>query len=328
MYNVFSTREIGVLKVVDLMLTARQMLIFKCIVEEFIENAEPVGSKALMMKYQLPYSSATIRNEMNFLENYGYLEKTHISSGRVPSKEGYRFYVHNLGKVDLDEGTKNQVATIINKHRRNLNEMVHESCNMLSELTHLTSVALGNASDDTLQRISVVPLDDGRVTDSKGRTVDFKNTILIMTSNLGAEYLLDGIDEDGNIRPEAEQKVMEKLRLSFKPEFLNRLDETIMFKPLTRDNIRGIIDLLIADLNRRLADRELTVELTDAAKDKVVEDAYEPAYGARPLKRYIQKYVETLSAKLILADQVQMGDTILIAVENGELVAKKKQHSV
>ena len=117
-----------------------------------------------MVKYQLPYSSATIRNEMNFLENYGYLEKTHISSGRVPSKEGYRFYVHNLGKVDLDEGTKNQVATIINKHRRNLNEMVHESCNMLSELTHLTSVALGNASDDTLQRISVVPLDDGRVT--------------------------------------------------------------------------------------------------------------------------------------------------------------------
>ena len=204
----------------------------------------------------------------------------------------------------MDEGTKNQVATIINKHRRNLNEMVHESCNMLSELTHLTSVALGNASDDMLQRISVVPLDDGRVTDSKGRTVDFKNTILIMTSNLGAEYLLDGIDEDGNIRPEAEQKVMEKLRLSFKPEFLNRLDETIMFKPLTRDNIRGIIDLLIADLNRRLADRELTVELTDAAKDKVVEDAYEPAYGARPLKRYIQKKVETLLAKKILSDEL------------------------
>lgn len=146
------------------MLTARQMLIFKCIVEEFIENAEPVGSKALMVKYKLPYSSATIRNEMNFLENYGYLEKTHISSGRIPSKEGYRFYVHNLGKVDLDENTKNQVATIFNKRRRNLNEMVHESCNMLSELTHLTSVALGNSSDDTLQRISVVPLENGRVT--------------------------------------------------------------------------------------------------------------------------------------------------------------------
>lgn len=146
------------------MLTARQMLIFKCIVEEFIENAEPVGSKALMVKYKLPYSSATIRNEMNFLENYGYLEKTHISSGRIPSKEGYRFYVHNLGKVDLDENTKNQVATIFSKRRRNLNEMVHESCNMLSELTHLTSVALGNSSDDTLQRISVVPLENGRVT--------------------------------------------------------------------------------------------------------------------------------------------------------------------
>ena len=158
-------------------------------------------------------------------------------------------------------------------------------------------------------------LDDGSVTDSKGRTVDFKNTILIMTSNLGAEYLLDGIDEDGNIRPEAEQKVMEKLRLSFKPEFLNRLDETIMFKPLTRDNIRGIIDLLIADLNRRLADRELTVELTDAAKDKVVEDAYEPAYGARPLKRYIQKKVETLLAKKILSDELHAGEHFVITDE-------------
>ena len=158
-------------------------------------------------------------------------------------------------------------------------------------------------------------LDDGRLTDNKGRVVDFKNTILIMTSNLGAEYLLDGIDEDGNIRPEAEQKVMEKLRLSFKPEFLNRLDETIMFKPLTRDNIRGIIDLLIADLNRRLADRELTVELTDAAKDKVVEDAYEPAYGARPLKRYIQKKVETLLAKKILSDELHAGEHFVITDE-------------
>ncbi len=177
------------------MLTARQMLIFKCIVEEFIENAEPVGSKALMVKYQLPYSSATIRNEMNFLENYGYLEKTHISSGRVPSKEGYRFYVHNLGKVDLDEGTKNQVATIINKHRRNLNEMVHESCNMLSELTHLTSVALGNASDDTLQRISVVPLDDGRVTaiiiTSQGHV---ENKVFQFSSDVEMEDLLSCVN--------------------------------------------------------------------------------------------------------------------------------------
>ena len=177
------------------MLTARQMLIFKCIVEEFIENAEPVGSKALMVKYQLPYSSATIRNEMNFLENYGYLEKTHISSGRVPSKEGYRFYVHNLGKVDLDEGTKNQVATIINKHRRNLNEMVHESCNMLSELTHLTSVALGNASDDMLQRISVVPLDDGRVTaiiiTSQGHV---ENKVFQFSSDVEMEDLLSCVN--------------------------------------------------------------------------------------------------------------------------------------
>ena len=142
--------------------------------------------------------------------------------------------------------------------------------------------------------------------------MDFKNTILIMTSNLGAEYLLEGIDEDGSIRPEAENLVMEKLRRSFKPEFLNRLDEIIMFKPLSRDNIRGIIDLLVADLNRRLADRELSVDLTDAARDKIVEQAYEPAYGARPLKRYIQKNVETLLAKKILSDELHPGETFLI----------------
>ena len=158
-------------------------------------------------------------------------------------------------------------------------------------------------------------LDDGRVTDSKGRTVDFKNTILIMTSNLGAEYLLEGIDEEGNIQPEAEQMVMERLRASFKPEFLNRLDEVIMFKPLTRENIRGIIDLLVAELNRRLADRELSVELTEAAKRKVVENAYEPAYGARPLRRYIQKNVETLLAKKILADEIRAGETFVIDEE-------------
>lgn len=158
-------------------------------------------------------------------------------------------------------------------------------------------------------------LDDGRVTDSKGRTVDFKNTILIMTSNLGAEYLLEGIDEEGNVQPEAEQMVMERLRTSFKPEFLNRLDEVIMFKPLTRENIRGIIDLLVAELNRRLAGRELSVELTEAAKQKVVENAYEPAYGARPLRRYIQKNVETLLAKKILADEIHAGETFVINEE-------------
>ena len=158
-------------------------------------------------------------------------------------------------------------------------------------------------------------LDDGRVTDSKGRTVDFKNTILIMTSNLGAEYLLEGIDEEGNVQPEAEQMVMERLRNSFKPEFLNRLDEVIMFKPLTRENIRGIIDLLVAELNHRLAGRELSVELTEAAKQKVVENAYEPAYGARPLRRYIQKNVETLLAKKILADEIHAGETFVIDEE-------------
>ncbi len=155
-------------------------------------------------------------------------------------------------------------------------------------------------------------LDDGRVTDSQGRTVDFKNTILIMTSNLGAEYLLDGIDEEGNVGSEAEQAVMDRLRVSFKPEFLNRLDEIIMFKPLTRDNIRGIIDLMITELNGRLADRELKVELTEAAKDKVVQEAYEPAYGARPLRRYLQKHVETLLAKKILADELHPGEICVL----------------
>ncbi len=165
-------------------------------------------------------------------------------------------------------------------------------------------------------------LDDGRITDSQGRTVDFKNTILIMTSNIGAQYLLDGINEDGTIKPEAEQMVMEDLRAHFRPEFLNRLDETILFKPLTKDNIKGIVSLIIAGLNRRLSDRELTVKLTPEAEQFVVDHAYDPVYGARPLKRYIQKYVETLSAKLILADGVEEGDTILIEVKDDTLSAR------
>ena len=167
-------------------------------------------------------------------------------------------------------------------------------------------------------------LDDGRITDSQGRTVDFKNTILIMTSNIGASYLLDGIESDGTIRPEAEELVMNDLRAHFRPEFLNRLDETILFKPLTRENIGGIIGLIIDDLNRRLEDRQLKIELTPEAEAFIVDHAYDPVYGARPLKRYIQKYVETLSAKLILSDQVQMGDTILILVKNDALAAEKK----
>jgi ATP-dependent Clp protease ATP-binding subunit ClpB len=165
-------------------------------------------------------------------------------------------------------------------------------------------------------------LDDGRITDSQGRTVDFKNTILIMTSNIGAQYLLDGINEDGTIKPEAEKMVMEDLRAHFRPEFLNRLDETILFKPLTKDNIKGIVSLIIAGLNRRLSDRELTVKLTPEAEQFVVDHAYDPVYGARPLKRYIQKYVETLSAKLILADGVEEGDTILIEVRDDALCAR------
>ncbi len=167
-------------------------------------------------------------------------------------------------------------------------------------------------------------LDDGRITDSQGRTVDFKNTILIMTSNIGAAYLLEGIDKEGNILPQAEDAVMNELRNYFRPEFLNRLDETILFKPLTKSDIGGIVRLIIADLNKRLADKELSVELTKDALAFVIENAYDPIYGARPLKRYIQKYVETLSAKLILADKVGKGDTILVDVENAGLIAKVK----
>ena len=167
-------------------------------------------------------------------------------------------------------------------------------------------------------------LDDGRITDSKGKTVDFKNTILIMTSNIGSSYLLEGIDEDGNIKPEAQDMVMNDLKNHFRPEFLNRLDETIMFKPLTKANITNIIDLLVKDLNRRLADKELSVELTSAAKNYVADHGYEPMYGARPLKRYLQKSVETLAARLILNDGVDAEDTILIDVENDQLIAKVK----
>ncbi len=167
-------------------------------------------------------------------------------------------------------------------------------------------------------------LDDGRITDSQGRTVDFKNIILIMTSNIGAGYLLEGIRPDGQIDEKAEQLVMNDLRSHFRPEFLNRLDETILFKPLTRENIGGIVDLIIADLNRRLADRDLSLELTEDAKQFVVDNAYDPVYGARPLKRYIQKYVETATAKLILADGVDSGDTVLISAENGTLKASVK----
>lgn len=170
-------------------------------------------------------------------------------------------------------------------------------------------------------------LDDGRITDSQGRTVDFKNTILIMTSNIGASYLLDGINEDGTIKPEAEAAVMNDLRAHFRPEFLNRLDETILFKPLTKDNIGGIIHLIIADLNKRLEDKQLTIRLSDEAMQYIVDNAYDPVYGARPLKRYIQKYVETLAAKMILADQVEEGDTIVITVEGDKLSAQCEKGS-
>ena len=167
-------------------------------------------------------------------------------------------------------------------------------------------------------------LDDGRITDSQGRTVDFKNTILIMTSNIGSPYLLDGIDENGEIKPEAQSQVMDDLRGHFRPEFLNRLDEIIMFKPLTKSNIGKIVDLMVGELDKRLADQELSLELTDTAKDQIIENGYDPVYGARPLKRYLQKYVETLAARKILSGDVHAGDTLVLDVQNGEFIVTVK----
>ena len=171
-------------------------------------------------------------------------------------------------------------------------------------------------------------LDDGRITDSQGRTVDFKNTIIIMTSNIGSSYLLEGINPDGSIKPEAEEAVMGDLKNHFRPEFLNRLDEIIMFKPLTKDNISKIINLLVADVNKRLADKELEIVLTDAAKDFIVENGFDPMYGARPLKRYVQKTVETLAAKLILAGNINTGDDIVIDLVDGKLTARAAARAV
>ena len=167
-------------------------------------------------------------------------------------------------------------------------------------------------------------LDDGRITDSKGNLVDFKNTILIMTSNIGSEFLLEGIDDDGNIKDEASAKVEDMLKLHFRPEFLNRLDEIIMFKPLTRENIAGIVELLMKDMNRRVADRNLAIELTEEGRNLVTEQGYDPVYGARPLKRYLQKNVETLVARLILSNTLNSGDTVLIDAEDGHLTCRKK----
>ena len=167
-------------------------------------------------------------------------------------------------------------------------------------------------------------LDDGRITDSQGRTVDFKNTILIMTSNIGSAYLLEGIGEDGEIDEGAEKLVMEDLRNHFRPEFLNRLDETIMFKPLTKANIGIIVDLMMKDLNKRLAAQEISLELTEAAKAYMIEGGYDPAYGARPLKRFLQKHVETLAARLILSGEVRADDTVLIDILDGRPAAVRK----
>ena len=167
-------------------------------------------------------------------------------------------------------------------------------------------------------------LDDGRITDSQGRTVDFKNTIIILTSNLGSPAILEGMDENGNISEAARKEVDALLKQQFRPEFLNRLDEIIMFKPLTKSNIGKIVDLMVSELDKRLADQELSLELTDAAKDQVIENGYDPVYGARPLKRYLQKYVETLAARKILSGDVHAGDTLVLDVQNGEFIVTVK----
>jgi ATP-dependent Clp protease ATP-binding subunit ClpB len=165
-------------------------------------------------------------------------------------------------------------------------------------------------------------LDDGRITDSQGRTVDFKNTILILTSNLGSQYLLEGIDEKGEISPEAKVQVDKLLKQSFRPEFLNRLDEIVCYKPLTKENITSIVDLLLAGLNHRLADKQLTVELTPAAKDYVIENGYDPLYGARPLRRFLQHTVETLVGKKLIADEVAPGSTIVVDCQGDDLIIR------
>ena len=162
-------------------------------------------------------------------------------------------------------------------------------------------------------------LDDGRITDSQGRTVDFKNTILILTSNLGSNFLLDGIDASGNITEEAQTQVNELLKRSFRPEFLNRLDEIVMYKPLTREDITKIVDLMIADVNRRLSDRQLSCTVTPEAKEFIVENGYDPMYGARPLRRFIQRYVETLIAKTILSGDLQMDSRLVVDCQDGVL---------
>ena len=167
-------------------------------------------------------------------------------------------------------------------------------------------------------------MDDGRITDSQGRTVDFKNTILILTSNLGSQYLLDGIDEKGDITAEAKNAVNDLLHHSFRPEFLNRLDEIVFYKPLTKDNITHIIDLLVAELNRRLEDKQLKVVLTPAAKQHIIDSAYDPAFGARPLRRFVQHSVETLISRKIIADEVQGGDTLTVDCRDGELTVESK----
>ena len=165
-------------------------------------------------------------------------------------------------------------------------------------------------------------LDDGRITDSQGRTVDFKNTIIILTSNLGSQYLLDGIEPDGSISASAQEAVMGELHRSFRPEFLNRLDEIIMFRPLTKDNLNGIIDIMVEGLRARLADKSLKLEITDAAKALIIERGYDPLYGARPLRRYLQSSVETLIARRILSGDIAAGATLTVDVENGELICR------
>ena len=224
--------------------------------------------------------------------------------------------------IDNDENINQTLSGRYNLWHRVVSRFIEHPENLLLGLSIDGSYDAVIGQNSHLHNILLQILDDGRITDSQGRTVDFKNTIIILTSNLGSSYLLDGIEEDGSIRQEAQDAVMAELRRSFRPEFLNRLDEIILFRPLTRENLNSIIDLLIESLRKRLADKDLDLQLTDAAKQLIIERGYDPLYGARPLRRVLQSSVETLVARTILRGDISAGSTITIDAHDGELIVE------
>ena len=274
-------------------------------------------------------SKAGIKDPTKPIGSFLFLGPTGVGKTQLEKKLGDNLFVHKNHKLRTDMSEymeKHSVSRLIGAPPGYVG---YDEGGQLTEAVRRKpySVVLFDEIEKAhpdVFNILLQVLDDGRITDSQGRTVDFKNTIIILTSNIGSSYLLEGIDENGNIRPESETLVMNDLRSHFRPEFLNRLDEIIMFKPLTRDNIGKIIDLILKDINKRLADRDISIRLTDEAKHFITEHGYDPMYGARPLKRYVQKYVETLAAKVILGGEISQGDTIVISLENNELCANKE----